>query len=87
MLFFAGAGTLHVTICNLITELMFNPEEYKKIRSEIDPFMDKIKDDIMGKMTVETLDDLEYVKMCYQESMRKDSPAVVSSTAMLTQSA
>ena len=36
----------------------------------MDPYMEKVKDDIMGKMTLEDVDELDYVKMCYQESMR-----------------
>ena len=34
--------------------------------------MDTVKDDIMGKMTIEAVDDLEYVKQAYMETMRKD---------------
>ena len=47
---------------------------------EIKPFMDGIQDDIMEKMTLEEVDELEYVKMCYQETMRRDAPAALSST-------
>ena len=43
--------------------------------------MDGIQDDIMGKMTLEEVDELEYVKMCYQETMRRDAPAAVSGTS------
>ena len=45
--------------------------------------MEKIKDDIIGKMTLEDVDELDYVKMCYQESMRCHAPAPMSSTSMV----
>lgn len=31
-------------------------------------------------MTLEEVDELEFVKMCYQETMRRDTPAAISST-------
>ena len=80
-MYFAGSLTVQATTSNVITSLIFNPECYKKLREEIDPFMDRVKDDIMGKMKLEDLEELEYTKLCYQESMRICSPAPSSSTS------
>jgi len=74
-MFLAGSKTVQTTTSNLIISMLFEPECYAKMRKEIDPYLDSIKDDIMGKMTLAGVDELEYLKMCYQESMRRDAPA------------
>lgn len=38
----------------------------------------------MGKMTLEGVDELELVKMCYLESMRRDAPASMSVTSTVS---
>ena len=65
LMYIAGSKTVQATTSNLITSLIFNQECFKKLRAEIDPFMERVKDNIMGKMKLEDLDDLEYVKQCY----------------------
>ena len=64
-MYIAGSKTVQTTTSNLITSLIFNPECYKKLHEETDPFMERVKDDIMGKMNLEDIDELEYVKQCY----------------------
>ena len=49
----------------MIISMLHEPECFAKLKKEIDPFMDKIKDDIMGKMTLAEVDELDYVKMSY----------------------
>ena len=46
--------------------------------------MEKVKDDIMTKMTREGVDELEYVKMVYSETMRRDAPAGMSKFQSVT---
>ena len=65
VMYIAGSRTVQVTTSNLITSLLFNPECDKKLHEEVDPFMDRVKDDIMGKMNLEDVENLEYVKQCY----------------------
>ena len=60
------------------------PEEHKRLLAVVDPFMDSMKDDVMGKMTIAEVDELEYVKLAYMETMRKTSPAGSSSTSCMT---
>ena len=38
-------------------------------------------------MSLEVIEELDYVKKCYQEAMRRDAPAVLSSTSMLSKDA
>lgn len=56
----------------------------KRMRAEVDPFMEGVKDDVFGKMNLESLDQLEYVKMAYLESLRRDSPTPMGGTACMT---
>lgn len=62
VMYIAGSRTVQTTTSNLITSLIFNPEYYKKLHEETDPFMERVKDDIMGKMNLEDIEELEYVK-------------------------
>ena len=64
LMFIAGSKTLQATTSNLINSLIFNKECFDKLRAEIDPYMEHVKDDIMGKMKLEDIDELEYVKQC-----------------------
>ena len=50
----------------------------------VDPFMEGVKDDIMGKMTIESVDELEYIKLAYNETMRVDAPVGVSMTSCMS---
>ena len=83
-MFLAGSKTVQVTTSNLITSLLHNPDVHKKFLGEVDSLMDRVKDDIMGKMNYEDVENLEYVKMCYQESMRIEAPAAGTSTSMFS---
>ena len=65
VMYFAGSKTIQATTSNVMTSLIFNPEVHKKLLNEVDPYMASVKDDIMGKMTLEGVEDLEYTKMCY----------------------
>ena len=83
VLFIAGSVTIQNTTTNFIGNMLSNPEEMKRLLACIDPFMDKVKDDIMEKMTVEAVDELEYVKLAYTETMRKNNPAFASATSLV----
>jgi len=81
VMFIAGSKTVQTTTSNLITSLLFNPDCYKRLREEIDPLMSRVQDDIMAKMNLEDVEELEFTKMCYMESMRIEAPAQTSSTS------
>ena len=84
ILFLAGAETVQGTTTNFITTMAHEPAAYKRLREEVDPFMQRVQDNIMEKMTLEGVEDLEYVKMCYQEVLRRDAPAAVSTMNSVT---
>ena len=84
VLFIAGSKTVQTTTSNLICTMLHEPEQYKKLRETVDPFMSNVADDIMDKMTMESVEEMEYVKLAYMETMRRDSPAQISSTSCMT---
>ena len=75
IMFFAGSKTVQSVTSTLFVNMIHEPEAYIMLRAEIDAYMEKVKDDIMTKMTREGVDELEYVKMAYSETMRRDAPA------------
>lgn len=84
VMFFAGSKTVQNTTSNLITTMLHEPELFARLRATIDPYMETVKDDIMTKMTMEGVDELEFVKQVYMETMRRDSPARMSSTSCMS---
>jgi len=45
--------------------MLHEPEEYKRLRAELDTLFGRIGDDVYSKLTLEAVEDLEYVKMSY----------------------
>lgn len=84
VMFIAGSKTVQNTTSNLITSMLHEPEQLKRMHSTIDPYMAEVSDNIMEKMTMESVEQMEYVKMAYMEVMRRDAPAGMSSTACMT---
>jgi len=64
--------------------MVSNPGELERLLAEVDPFMEEVKGDIMEKMTIEKVDNLEFVKLAYMETMRLNSPIITSSTSCMT---
>ena len=85
VMFMAGSKTIHSTTTNLITRLIERPEIMDKIRAEMKPVFDRCQDDLMGLLTTDEVDELEYLKMCYTETLRSDAPAGQSSTSCFNQ--
>lgn len=86
VLFIAGSKTVQTTTTNLIATMAHEPEAFSRLRAEIDSFMGRVKDDIMTKMNLEEVEELEFVKMCYQESLRRDPPLAVPQWGSMTKS-
>ena len=61
--------------------MLHRPEVKAKFDAEINPFLDKCKDNFMELMTSELLEELEYTRMCYSEVLRFDTPIPQSSTS------
>lgn len=51
ILFLAGSKTTQVTTSNFISFMLHEPEQYERLRAEVDPFMETVRDDLIGKMT------------------------------------
>lgn len=54
----------------------------KKLVNEVDQVLGKYEDskDVLEKYDIETSDEFEYLRQCFYESMRLESPAPVTST-------
>lgn len=81
VMFIAGQKTVQTTITNLITHMLHNPDLKEKFDAEVNPFLDKCKDDFMELMNSELIEELEYLRMCYYEVLRCDTPIPQSSTS------
>jgi len=83
VLFIAGQATVQNTTTNLIAMICHNPEELKRMRACVDPFMAEVQDNIMEKMTMDAVDELEYVKLAYMEAMRMEAPVSITMTSCM----
>ena len=81
IMFIAGSKTVQTTVTNFITHMLHRPDLRAKVDAEVNPILNKCKDDFMGLMTTEVIEDLDYLRMCYQEVLRYDSPIPTSSTS------
>lgn len=54
------------------------------MHKEIDPLIEKVKNDWVKDYEFEMTEDLEYTKMAYYETMRLDTPFAISSTSTVT---
>ena len=45
--------------------------------------MRRMQDDIIGKMTQDAVKELSFVKMAYQETLRRDTPGGISGTSTM----
>ena len=64
--------------------MISNPGELERLLAEVDPFMEEVKGDVMERMTIEKIDNLEFVKLAYMETMRLNAPAISSATSCMT---
>ena len=83
ILFLAGSATVQNTTTNFIVNMIANPSEYKRLLSEIDPFMAQVRENVMEEMLISNVDELDYVKLAYIETMRLNAPLFKSSTSCM----
>ena len=74
VMFIAGSKTLQVTTTNLITHLLHRPDIKEKLYAEVNPILEKTHEDFMSLLNTEVIEELDYLKMCYSEVLRYDSP-------------
>ena len=61
--------------------MLHRPDLKEKFFAEINPMLEKCKDNFMDLMTQEMTDELEYLKLLYNEVLRFDTPVPTSSTS------
>ena len=80
VMFIAGSKTVQTTTTNFITHLLHRPDLKERLDAELNPMLEKCKENFMQLMTTEVIEDLEYLKMFYNEVLRYDTPIPTSST-------
>lgn len=81
----AGTTTIQVSSTSTVIMTMFNQDVKKRIVAEVDSVLGPISDDLLGKFTIETSDNLEYLMYCYLESLRINPPAPLTSSAAFSE--
>jgi len=81
VMFIAGSKTIQTTTTNFITHMLHRPDLRAKLDAELNPVLEKCKDNFMESMTTELVEELDYLKMCYSEVLRYDTPIPTSSTS------
>ena len=74
VMFIAGSKTIQTTKTNMITHLLTRPEIKEKLYAEVDPILERTKDDFMKLLTTDVIEEFDYLKQCYSEVMRYDTP-------------
>lgn len=64
--------------------MLQEPEQYKRLRASIDPYMAKVTGNIMEDMTMEGVEEMDYIKLAYMETMRRDAPFSISTTSCMS---
>lgn len=80
--FTASSVTSSAAISNLIFYLLQNPELKDKLFSEIDSKLMGIKDFIRD-LTINQTEDMDWLKMCFYESLRIEPPLSISTPLCL----
>ena len=74
VMFIAGSKTIQTTKTNMITHLLTRPDIKEKLYAEVDPILERTKDDFMKLLTTDVIEEFDYLKMCYSEVLRYDTP-------------
>jgi len=81
VMFIAGSKTVQATTTNFFTHMLHRPEVRAKVDAELSPFLDKCKENFMELMTTEAIEDLDYLRQCFYEVLRYDTPIPAGSTS------
>ena len=84
LMFIAGSKTIMSVTINYICSMLHYPDEEKRLRVEVDDLFKQIGSDVIGKLNQEAVEDLEYVKNSYNESLRLNSAASISQISQMT---
>jgi cytochrome P450 len=78
VMFIAGTKTVQGTTTNFITQYIVNEDLRTNFHAETDPLCAKVGHDFVKEFTFEMTDDLDYVRMAYNEVMRMDVPFAIT---------
>lgn len=73
-MFAAGSKTVQISTGNLIMYLNNYPDVAKKLQAEIDRIVEPVSDNPQEKLTFEVAEDFEYLRYCFNESLRIECP-------------
>lgn len=82
--FLAGMKTIQITSTNLIYYLTKHQHYKEKLLKEIMPVVEKVKDNIIDKLDYDTVNEFEYLQMCFSESLRIEPPVLNSTSQTVT---
>ena len=78
--FLAGNETIKTSSTNTVCYLTQLPEMKKRFMDEITSVLDGAKEDFVDKLTMDDVENFDFVRRCWNESMRLQPPAPGSST-------
>lgn len=82
VMFIAGMETIQMSTTNLVQQLTIQPDLKKKLIEETEPVITEAeKTDIVKGLTTEKVDDFNFTRNCFYESLRCDPPTTVSGAA------
>ena len=81
VMFIAGSKTVQATTTNFFTHMLHRPEVKAKVDAELTQFLEKCEEDFMDLMTTESVEELEYLRQCFYEVLRFDTPIPSGSTS------
>ena len=70
ILFLAGNETIKTSSTNTVCYLTMDPVVKAKFMSEINPVLERCSDNFLEKLTIDEVESFDYVRRCWQESMR-----------------
>ncbi len=84
--FMAGTQTTSSAVGTTIGQAIKNPEIMNKIQNEINSFLkeNNVKD-LYDVLTLDSLSELNYLQMCFNEAMRWEAPLTRSTSMMMTE--
>lgn len=82
-LFLAGTAATKIAIVNMLVHLVRNPELKAKLLAEVDEVTNTFKDsrDLQEKYELEVADEFEFLRQCFNESLRIEPPGLITNTS------
>mmetsp|Transcript_21167 Transcript_21167/g.29262 ORF Transcript_21167/g.29262 Transcript_21167/m.29262 type:complete len:92 (+) Transcript_21167:933-1208(+) len=82
--FIAGAQTQQIATANMVYYIEMYPEYKKRLFEIIHPVTDKMND-MQKELTLDIVEDFDFIRACFNESMRLEPPAFISAGGCFSQ--